>query len=66
MEEEEVESSEEEEVESSSEEPESKEEAEPATPLLEKKKKIKTQASKQKKPTSAFKTPVSLKRPKRK
>ena len=62
-EEEEAESSEEEEVESSGEELESEEEAEPATPPLEKKKKIETRASERKKPTSAFKILVSLKRP---
>ena len=60
--EEEAESSEEE-VESSDDEPESEEETEPATPLLEKKKRIQTRDSDQKKPAFAFKTPVSLKRP---
>ena len=41
------------------------ERAEPATPPPEKKKKSKTQASERKKPASIFKTPVSLKRPRK-
>ena len=52
-----------EEVESFGEEPESKEGAEPTTASLEKKKKIETWASEQKKPDSIFKTLVFLKRP---
>ena len=62
-EEEEAESSEEERVDNSSEEPESEEEAKPATPLLEKKKKMETRASDKKKPASAFKTLTSQKKP---
>ena len=68
MEEEEEGSSEEEEdveMVSSSDEPgfKGEEEAKPATPSLEKKKKIKTSAYEWKKPASVFKTLVSLKRP---
>ena len=57
-EEEEAKSSEEETVDSSGEEPKLEEEAEPATPLLQKKKKMETRASDRKKPTSSFKTLV--------
>ena len=62
-EEEEAKSSEEETVDSFGEEPESEEEAELAIPPPMKKKKMEIQASDQKKPASAFKTPIPHKRP---
>ena len=57
------ESSKEETMDSFGEESELEEEAEPTTPPPEKKKKMETWASDQKKPASAFKTPVPQKRP---